>query len=207
MKKNLRSKILLCVLAGGVLAANTALAAEYTETVKDDIVLNNGDIIKVDDVGIDSSTKELTVTVNGEVSINAENMNDDVTAILIENNNILVNGDDSKLNITANGGEKAVGIDIYTPINKETIINPDLEIIVSNNSNSYSKYDGAYGIYAGGNAAFNGDVRIEVNSDYENEVSVITLTGGNKVEFNGNVAAPHHPHHRHGYGCCYKYII
>lgn len=27
MKKNLRSKILLCVLAGGVLAANTALAA------------------------------------------------------------------------------------------------------------------------------------------------------------------------------------
>ena len=31
MKKNLRSKILLCVLAGGVLAANTALAAEYTE--------------------------------------------------------------------------------------------------------------------------------------------------------------------------------
>lgn len=31
MKKNLRSKILLCVLAGGVLAANTTLAAEYTE--------------------------------------------------------------------------------------------------------------------------------------------------------------------------------
>lgn len=31
MKNNLRSKILLCVLAGGVLAANTALAAEYTE--------------------------------------------------------------------------------------------------------------------------------------------------------------------------------
>ena len=29
MRKNLRSKILLCVLAGGVLAANTALAAEY----------------------------------------------------------------------------------------------------------------------------------------------------------------------------------
>lgn len=33
MKKNLRSKILLCVLAGGVLAANTAFAAEYTETI------------------------------------------------------------------------------------------------------------------------------------------------------------------------------
>lgn len=33
MKKNLRSKILLCVLAGSVLAANTALAAEYTESI------------------------------------------------------------------------------------------------------------------------------------------------------------------------------
>lgn len=34
MKKNLRSKILLCVLAGGVLAANTAFAADvYTETI------------------------------------------------------------------------------------------------------------------------------------------------------------------------------
>ena len=33
MRKNLRSKILLCVLAGGVLAANTALAAEYTEQI------------------------------------------------------------------------------------------------------------------------------------------------------------------------------
>lgn len=31
MRKNLRSKILLCILAGGVLAANTALAAEYKE--------------------------------------------------------------------------------------------------------------------------------------------------------------------------------
>ena len=36
MKKNLRSKILLCVLAGGVLAVNTAFAAEYTETISGD---------------------------------------------------------------------------------------------------------------------------------------------------------------------------
>lgn len=33
MKKNLRSKILLCVLAGGVLAANTAFAAEYNTPI------------------------------------------------------------------------------------------------------------------------------------------------------------------------------
>lgn len=190
MKKNLRSKILLCVLAGGVLAANTALAAEYTGTIKDDITFNSGDVVKVGDIGIDSSEKELTVTVNGNVSINAENKTNDVIGINIENNSMLINGDDNaKLNITAKGKEKAIGIDIWPQKDKETIINPDLEIIVSNNSNSYSKYDGAYGIYAGGNAAFNGDVRIEVNSDYENEVSAITLTGGNKVKFNGNVEA------------------
>lgn len=33
MRKNLRSKILLCVLAGGVLAANTAFAAEYNTPI------------------------------------------------------------------------------------------------------------------------------------------------------------------------------
>lgn len=33
MKKNLRSKILLCVLAGGVLAANSAFAAEYNTPI------------------------------------------------------------------------------------------------------------------------------------------------------------------------------
>lgn len=190
MKKNLRSKILLCVLAGGVLAANTALAAEYTGTIKDDITFNSGDVVKVDDIGIDSSDKELTVTVNGNTSVNAENMTNDAIGIKIEDNSMLINGNDNaKLNITANGGERAVGIDISLQIPKETVINPDLEITVSNNSDSYSYYDGAYGIYAGGDAIFNGDVRIEVNSDYENEVAAITLTGGNKVEFNGNVEA------------------
>lgn len=36
MKKNLRSKILLCVLAGGVLAANTALADAPDEILHED---------------------------------------------------------------------------------------------------------------------------------------------------------------------------
>lgn len=188
MRKELKCKILLCLLAGSVLSVNTALATEYTETVKEDITLNSGDIVSVDDVGIDSSDKELTVTVNGEASIHAENMSDDVTGINIEHNSMLINGNDTaKLNITAAGGEKAIGIDISQQ--NEAIINPDLKINVNNNVNSFSRYDGAFGIYAGGNAIFNGDVNIEVNSDYENEVAAINLTGGNKVEFNGNVEA------------------
>ena len=35
MKKNIRSKILLCVLAGGVLAANTALANSIGTVIVD----------------------------------------------------------------------------------------------------------------------------------------------------------------------------
>lgn len=189
MKKNLRSKILLCVLAGGVLAANTALAAEYTETIKDDITFNNGDVVNVDNIGIDSSDKELTVTLNGNVSINAENMTNDVTGVKIEDNNMIINGsDDAKLNIIANGRERAVGIDISSQIPTETVINPDLGITVSNNLNSTSHYDGAYGIYAYSNTKFNGDINIEVNSDCNNEVSALYLSG-DKIEFNGDVKA------------------
>lgn len=189
MRKNLRSKILLCVLAGGVLAANTALAAEYTGTIKDDITFNSGDVVKVDDIGIDSSDKELTVTVNGNTSVNAENMTNDAIGIKIEDNSMLINGNDNaKLNITANGGERAVGIDISLQIPKETVINPDLEINVSNNLNSFSDYDGAYGIYAYSNTKFNGDINIEVNSDCNNEVSALNLSG-DKIEFNGDVKA------------------
>lgn len=189
MKKNLRSKILLCVLAGGVLAANTAWAAEYTGTIKDDITFNSGDVVKVDDIGIDSSDKELTVTVNGNTSVNAENMTNDAIGIKIEDNSMLINGNDNaKLNITANGGERAVGIDISLQIPKETVINPDLEINVSNNLNSFSDYDGAYGIYAYSNTKFNGDINIEVTSDCNNEVSALNLSG-DKIEFNGDVKA------------------
>ena len=36
MRKDLKYKILLCLLAGSVLAANTAFAAEYTEQIRGD---------------------------------------------------------------------------------------------------------------------------------------------------------------------------
>ena len=113
--------------------------------------------VSVDDIGINDFDKELTVTVNGEASVHAENMSGDVTGINIENNSMLINGNDTaKLNITAAGGEKAIGIDISPQIPNEAIINPDLKINVNNNVNSFSCYDGAFGIYAGGNAIFNG---------------------------------------------------
>lgn len=134
----MKYKVLLCLLAGSVLSVNTALAAEYTETIKDDITLHSGDIVSVDDIGINDFDKELTVTVNGEASVHAENMSGDVTGINIENNSMLINGNDTaKLNITAAGGEKAIGIDISPQIPNEAIINPDLKINVNNNVNSF----------------------------------------------------------------------
>lgn len=40
MKKEMKYKVLLCLLAGSVLSVNTALAAEYTETIKDGRIYN-----------------------------------------------------------------------------------------------------------------------------------------------------------------------
>lgn len=78
MKKNLRSKILLCVLAGGVLAANTALAAEYTETISgaND---NYGTNIKTDE---SNGIYKYNFGENAELNVNNENF-----AIFINENN------------------------------------------------------------------------------------------------------------------------
>lgn len=91
MKKNLRSKILLCVLAGGVLAANTALAAEYTETISgtDDTSysaikeqngndytynFNDGDSLNLNNVQngvvITPNSNVDSITINGKLDIN-----------------------------------------------------------------------------------------------------------------------------------------
>ena len=92
MKKNLRSKILLCVLAGGVLAANTALAANvYTETISgtDDTSysaikeqngndytynFNDGDILNLNNVQngvvITPNSNVDSITINGKLDIN-----------------------------------------------------------------------------------------------------------------------------------------
>lgn len=79
MKKNLRSKILLCVLAGGVLAANTALAAKvYTETISgaND---NYGTNIKTDE---SNGIYKYNFGENAELNVNNENF-----AIFINENN------------------------------------------------------------------------------------------------------------------------
>lgn len=90
MKKNLRSKILLCVLAGGVLAANTAFAAEYTETIsgagdtsyseikkqsENDYTYNfsDGDMLKLNNaqsgIIISQNSNVSSININGKIDI------------------------------------------------------------------------------------------------------------------------------------------
>lgn len=91
MKKNLRSKILLCVLAGGVLAANTAFAADvYTETIsgagdtsyseikkqsENDYTYNfsYGDMLKLNNaqsgIIISQNSNVSSININGKIDI------------------------------------------------------------------------------------------------------------------------------------------
>ena len=114
MKKNLRSKILLCVLAGGVLAANTALAADvYTETISG---ANDsyGTNIKTDE---SNGIYKYNFGENDELNVNNENF-----AIFINENNkndvneIVINTplDIYLTNNTQTGGTYGIYIDDNT---------------------------------------------------------------------------------------------
>lgn len=113
MKKNLRSKILLCVLAGGVLAANTAFAAEYTETISS---ANDsyGTNIKIDE---SNGIYRYNFGENDELNVNNENF-----AIFINENNkndvneIVINTplDIYLTNNTQTGGTYGIYIDDNT---------------------------------------------------------------------------------------------
>lgn len=114
MKKNLRSKILLCVLAGGVLAANTAFAAKvYTETISG---ANDsyGTNIKTDE---SNGIYKYNFGENDELNVNNENF-----AIFINENNkndvneIVINTplDIYLTNNTQTGGTYGIYIDDNT---------------------------------------------------------------------------------------------
>lgn len=126
MKKNLRSKILLCVLAGGVLAANTALAAEYNETISgagdtsyskikeqsgndytynfsdgDTIVLTNPNSNSL--TGISNSAGSITINGNITLSVTSTDSNQ-AHATGINNSKQLTIGDVT-INVQANAEE------------------------------------------------------------------------------------------------------
>lgn len=134
MKKNLRSKIFLCVLAGGVLAANTALAStEYPEKI-------NGAEDKYADEGIrkDDRNGNYTYTFNDGYNVNVSSdtatyPQNPVSGISDGNpdvNSITING---KINLTVNAkaAQQAYAYGVHN--SKYTIID-DISIIAEANA-------------------------------------------------------------------------
>ena len=127
MKKNLRSKILLCVLAGGVLAANTAFAA-YTETISgandsygtgvkssdgngnytynfndgDSIVLTNPNSNPL--TGINNSTTG-SMTINGNITLSVTSTDSNQAHATGINNSKQLTIGDVTINVQANAEE------------------------------------------------------------------------------------------------------
>lgn len=113
MRKNLRSKILLCILAGGVLAANTTLAAEYnsaimgaedTDKTFDSIKTNTGNNYTY------TFTEDSVLKIDGDeygIAIGTNAINTDSITVAGANLNIdIVN---EKLSSDANGYGISIG--------------------------------------------------------------------------------------------------
>ena len=152
MKKNLRSKILLCVLAGGVLAANTALAStEYPEKI-------DGAEDKYADEGIrtDDGNGNYTYTFNDEYNVNVSSdtatyPHNPVYGIIDANqdvNSITING---KINLTvkAKAARQAYAFGVHNC--KYTILD-DISIIAEANADGNDavkvKSEGIYSTFS-----------------------------------------------------------
>lgn len=188
MKKNLRSKILLCVLAGGVLAANTALAAEYTETISGDKD-NYGTEVKTSS---DGATFIYDFGENAELKID-ENNNDNNGGIYIGRGNKTVkkieikdalditvtnkNNADNFRGIELNGGSGLEGVIIDRSGGGDIIVSAENNIGNTNTAVSGVNVTlGADNIINIGNANLN--IK-SINSLYKNTVHGIYVNSSN----------------------------
>ena len=185
MKKNLRSKILLCVLAGGVLAANTALAensigtvivdgTQQTIDVSSDYSIGSNDAENVQitsDSGyslyIDSATKG---TINGQ--------------LLTVNGQTFFTGSGVELEIGTKGVTNTVSINSSNQYVVCSINSAQVNISAENiNINSYANFAApAVWVQGGGSVSLNGE-NINVKSQ---EYGLVAFSGG-KLNVNGNL--------------------
>lgn len=170
MKKNLRSKILLCVLAGGVLAANTALAAEYTEYTEA--------ILGAEDVGnaydeIKSSTgnnytytftEDSVIKISGSeygIAIGTNAINTDSITVAGANLNIdIVN---EQLTTDANG----YGISIGAGQQNKIIYMSNNNGYINVSTESGGTYANSYGVVFLGDATSNSN-KIDIGDSFMN---------------------------------------
>lgn len=158
MKKNLRSKILLCVLAGGVLAANTALANSI------------GTVI------VDGEPKTINVSKDYSIGSNdAENVqitSDSGYSLYIRSAAIgTINGQQ----LTVNGQTFFTGSGVELAIGTKGVTNT----VSINSSNKYVVFSG-YGAKVNINAE-----NININSYADFAVPAVWGEGGGFISLNG----------------------
>ena len=183
MKKNLRSKILLCVLAGGVLTANTALAATGEGYVCGESFSSGQHEIK---------NKEVYAESTGGIQPHAVGVYAKDSNVLLDNVDITAKaaGDGTQGRVEAKG--------IYAHA-KSNITITGGTINVEAKGSKDGKNDNAYAIYAwNGNVTINSN-NIEINGDIYNDATEgltstidIILNGKNAV-INGNIQEDYGP--------------
>lgn len=178
MKKNIRSKILLCVLAGGVLAANTALAATGKDYVCGESFSSGQHEIK---------NKEVYAESTGGIQPHAVGVYAKESYVLLDNVDITAKaaGDGTQIRVEAKG--------IYAHDNSNITITGGT-INVEAKGSKGGNNDNAYAIYAwNGNVTMINSNNIEINGDIYNDTTGglkstidINLKGKNAV-INGNI--------------------
>lgn len=164
MKKNLRSKILLCVLAGGVLAANTALAAEENSigTVIVDDTQQTIDVSK--DYSIGSNDAE-------NVQITSDSGNSGFALKIIFPAKGTINGQQ----LTVNGQTFYAGSGVELAIGTKGVTNT----VSINSSNQYV-------VYSVNSAQVNISAEnININSYADFAAPAVWAQGGGSVSLNG----------------------
>lgn len=183
MKKNLRSKILLCVLAGGVLAANTALAATGENYVCGESFSSGQHEI---------NNKKVYAESTGGIQPYAVGVYAKDSYVSLDNVDITAKaaGDGTQVRVEAKG--------IYAHDNSNITITGGT-INVEAKGSKDGKNDNAYAIYAwNGNVTINSN-NIEINGDIYNDATEgltstidIILNGKNAV-INGNIQEAYGP--------------
>lgn len=185
MKKNLRSKILLCVLAGGVLAANTALAKNSIGTVIVDGTQQTIDVSSDYSIG-SNDAENVQITSDSGYSLYI----DSATKGTINGQQLTVNG---QTFYAGSGVELAIGTKGVT--NTVSISSSNLYVVCSINSaqvnisaeniniNSYADF-AAPAVWAqgGGSVSLNGE-NINLKSK---EYGLVAFSGG-ELNVNGNL--------------------
>lgn len=159
MKKNLRSKILLCVLAGGVLAANTALANSIGTVIVDGTQQPIN--VSKDYYSIGSNDAEnVQITSDSGYSLNI----DSATKGTIKGQQLNFNGGIYCMN---NGVELAIGTEGVT--NTVNINSSNTHVVMSRDSAQVN---------------INAD-NININSHADGDVSAVWVQNSGSVSLNG----------------------